>query len=125
MERRALQITVALVGLVPLTVGALGLLVPARVGIHGDAAGLAHAAYLSGLLLGIGMAYWWLIPDIERRGGAFSLLSALVVIGGLARLLMALRLGTLRPEIGLPLLLELSITPLLWVWQQRVAHLFK
>ena len=122
MERRALQIAVALAGLVPLTAGALGILAPTVLGLYGDDSALAHAAYLSGLLLGIGLAYWSLIPDIEKRSGPFTLLTAIVFVGGLARLSMALRVGSLIPPIGLPLLLELSITPLLWIWQQRIAH---
>ena len=91
MERRALQIAVALAGLVPLTAGALGILAPTVLGLHGDRAALTHAAYLSGLLLGIGLAYWSLIPDIEKRSGPFTLLTAIVFVGGLARLSMALR----------------------------------
>jgi hypothetical protein len=125
MERRALQIAVALAGLVPMTAGALGILAPSMLGLYGDRAATAHFASLSGLLLAMGMAYWWLIPDIEKRGTAFSLLTAIVFVGGLARLAMALRLASLQPDIGLPLLMELSVTPLLWVWQQRVARLYR
>jgi hypothetical protein len=124
MERRALQIAIALAGLVPLTAGALGILSPAMLGLYGDRPATAHFAYLSGLLLGIGMAYWWLIPDIEKRSSAFTLLTAIVFIGGLARLVMAFRVVSLQPAIGLPLLMELSVTPLLWAWQQRVARMW-
>ena len=124
MERRALQIAVALAGLVPLTAGALGILAPTVLGLHGDRAAISHAAYLSGLLLGIGLAYWSLIPDIEKRSGPFTLLTAIVFAGGLARLSMAFRLGSLQPGIGLPLLMELWLTPLLWLWQQRIANNF-
>jgi hypothetical protein len=122
LERRALQIAVALAGLVPMTAGALGLLAPGLLGLYGDRVATAHFAYLSGMLLAVGMAYWWLIPDIERRGGSFTLLTAIVFVGGLARLSMAVRLASLQPGIGLPLLMELSVAPLLWAWQQRVAH---
>ena len=124
MERRALQIAVALAGLVPLTAGALGILAPDMLGLFGDRPAMGHAAFLSGLLLGIGMAYWWLIPDIEKRGGVFTLLTVIVFVGGVARLAMAFRMGTLQPAIGLPLVMELSITPLLWAWQQRVARVW-
>jgi hypothetical protein len=123
MERRALQIAVALAGLVPLTAGALGILSPAMLGLYGDRPATAHFAYLSGLLLAIGMAYWWLIPDIEKRSGPFTLLTAIVFIGGLARLAMAFRVVSLQPAIALPLLMELTVAPLLWAWQQRVARM--
>ena len=121
MEKRLLQTAIALFGLAPLTAGALGVLDPGRLGLYGSLSSVTHAAYLSGLLLGIGLAYWSLIPDIEKRGGAFSLLTALVVAGGLARLCAAIRLGIWTPAITLPLAMELVVTPLLWVWQQNIS----
>lgn len=107
--------------LAPLTAGALGILAPGLLGLYGDRAGLSHAAYLSGLLLGIGLAYWSLIPDIEKRAGAFTLLTLIVQAGGLARLYAAFRLRAWSLDIALPLLMELGVTPLLWIWQMRVA----
>ena len=70
-----------------------------RGGIKLDHA-LTHLGYLSGLLLGIGLGFWSLVPGIERQGRAFSLLAAIVVVGGLARGLLAFRLGvaTFRPS---------------------------
>ena len=56
-----------------------------------------HAAYLSGLLLGIGLGFWSLIPRIETEGRIFTLLTGIVMLGGLARLALAVRLGTGRP----------------------------
>jgi hypothetical protein len=125
LEKRLLQIAVAVAALVPLTAGALGVLDPGALGLYGDNSATTHAAYLSGLLFGIGLAYWSLIPDIERRSGAFTLLTAIVQVGGLARLAMAFRLGDWQPDIGAPLLMELVITPLLWLWQLRVAGRFR
>jgi hypothetical protein len=121
MERRLLQIAVALAGLAPLTAGALGILDPGRLGLYGGLSSVTHAAYLSGLLLGIGLAYWSLIPNIEKESPAFSLLTAIVLLGGLARLWMALRLGTFAPSITVPLAMELVVAPMLWVWQQHLA----
>jgi hypothetical protein len=121
MEKRLLQIAVALAGLAPLTAGALGLLDPGRLGLYGSLSSVTHAAFLSGLLLGIGLAYWSLIPDIEKQSPAFSLLTAIVLLGGLARLWMALRLGAFAPSITGPLALELVVAPLLWVWQQQIS----
>ena len=71
-SRRALQVAVAIAGLVPVAAGAAG-----RVAIRScwrwrAAARLTHAAYLSGLLLGIGLAFWSLIPTIERQSRSFQ-----------------------------------------------------
>jgi len=61
----------------------------------------SHARYLSGLLLGIGLAFWSTVPSIERQGARFRLLAAMVVLAGLG--------------------LELAVVPLLALWQSRVA----
>jgi hypothetical protein len=119
--KRALQIAVALAGAVPVIAGALGM-GPGTFGLSGNASALTHAAYLSGLLLGIGLGYWSLIPTIERRQEAFGLLSAIVVIGGLGRLMTAVRLDIWSPSVTLPLIMELVVTPALWLWQRQVAR---
>ena len=83
-----------------------------------------YGAYLSGLLLGIGLAFWSLIPRIEQQGRSFSLLTAIVALGGLARLTLALRLSAWGLPVVLPLVMELGVTPLLWLWQRRLARSF-
>jgi len=123
VERRALQSAVAVAALLPVTAGWLGILGgPQYLSLFGPAQSLSHAGYLSGLLLGIGLAFWTTIPDIEKEGRLFGLLSAIIVCGGLARGYVALRLGVLSPGIAGPLLMELGVTPLLWLWQRRLAQ---
>jgi hypothetical protein len=122
-EKHLLQAAVLLAGLVPLTGGALGIIDPGLLGLYGDRNAIAHASYLSGLLLGIGLAYWSLIPDIERRSGSFTLLTAIVQAGGLARAYAAFQMGVFPLGIALPLLMELAVTPALWLWVLRVARL--
>jgi hypothetical protein len=118
MEKRLLQAAVALAGVVPVGAGAAGVIDPALVALGRD----SHAVYLSGLLLGIGLAFWSLVPGIARHSRVFSVLAAIVVLGGLARLSLALRLGAWSPAVTLPLVMELGVTPALWLWQQRVAR---
>ena len=119
-EKRALQTAIALAGLVPVVAGLTGM-VPGELGLSGDAPSLTHAVYLSGLLAGIGLAFWSLIPSIERRGEAFGLLAAIVMLGGLARLIAAVRLAAWGPSVTAPLAMELLVTPALWLWQRRIA----
>ena len=121
-ERRALQIAVALAGCVPVLAGTLGTLRPELLGLAGPPHALTHTAYLSGLLLGIGLAFWSLIPNIERQSRVFGLLTALLLLGGLARALTAARLGAWGLSVDLPLVMELGVTPALWAWQRRVAR---
>ncbi|HVW72444.1 MAG TPA: DUF4345 family protein [Rhizomicrobium sp.] len=123
-ERRFLQIAVAAAGLVPVAAGALGTLGPALL-FAGPPQALTHGAYLSGLLLGLGLAFWFLIPTIERQRHAFALLAALVMLGGLARAFTAARLGAWNLSVELPLVMELGVTPALWLWQRRVSSLLR
>ncbi len=124
LERRLLQIAVAAAGLVPVAAGALGALRPELL-IAGPPHALTHGAYLSGLLLGIGLAFWSLIPAIERQSRVFTLLTGLVLLGGLARALTAARLGAWNLSVELPLVMELAVTPALWLWQRRVSSLLR
>jgi|SRR5579863_6482449 hypothetical protein len=124
VEKRFLQFAVAAAGLVPVCAGAAGAFRPELL-IGGPAHALTHGAYLSGLLLGLGLAFWSLIPAIERQGRVFGLLTGLVVLGGLARALTAQRLGAWSLSVELPLAMELGVTPALWLWQRRVSSLFR
>ncbi len=121
-RRRALQVAVAIAGLVPVTAGAAGAFDPTLLELAGSPQTLSHAAYLSGLLLGIGVAFWSTIPAIETKSGRFGLLAAIVMLGGLARLFTAVRLGVWTPSVAWPLVMELGVTPALWLWQRRVAR---
>jgi hypothetical protein len=120
--KRALQGVVAVAALVPVTAGLLGIFAPARLDLTGSPQSLTHMAYLSGLLLAIGLGFWSTVPAIETRGARFSLLTALVVLGGLARLAAALRLGIWTLGVTAPLAMELGVTPALWLWQKRLAR---
>ncbi len=86
--KRALQIAVAAGGLVPVFAGLGGIILGAS--LAGESSAPAdldsHFRYLSGLLFGIGLAFWGAIPGIERKGRTFRLLTAIVFVGGLARL---------------------------------------
>jgi hypothetical protein len=125
IERRLLQLAVALGSLVPTLAGAAGVVLgPAMV----DAGGIAnpadsHFRYLSGLLLGIGIAFATTIPQIESRTARFRLLAAIVVTGGLGRLVALLLRGAPDRPMLLALAMELAVTPALALWQGRVARL--
>lgn len=122
-EKRALQIVVAILALIPITAGGWGAL--AGTGMFGDIADISldsHFRYVSGLLLAIGFGFWSTIPDIERKTGRVRLLTALVFAGGIARLL-GLRHGLpSAPMLG-GLVMELLVTPALCLWQARIARL--
>lgn len=124
-ERRLFQIVVVVGSLVPILAGGAGAL-------HGPGMikGLlvtnpdleSHFRYLSGLLLGIGIAFVFCIRDIERRALLFNALGLIVVTGGLARLLGFALVGT--PSAGhlFGLVMELVVVPALMLWLRRVRR---
>lgn len=120
-QKRALQVAVAIAGLVPVTAGSIGIIHPDWLELAATPSATTHAGYLSGLLLGVGMAFWSTVPAIETKGARFALLTALVMLGGLARFTLAIRLGVWSPSVILPLVMELAVTPALWLWQRRLV----
>lgn len=123
LERRCLQIVIAIAACVPVVAGAFGLLkgtgfLDLRPNISAD----SHIRYLSGLLFAIGLAFWASIPHIEKHGGRIALLTAIVFVGGLARLLGLLVEGVPNAGMLFGLLMELIVTPSIWLWQRRVAR---
>jgi hypothetical protein len=123
-ERRLLQAAVAFGCFVPIVGGGLGVVRgPAMVGIAAaPAAADAHFRYLSGLLLGIGLGFLSTVPRIEARGARFRLLAAIVVIGGLGRLLSLALRGAPDIMTLFALAMELAVTPSLALWQGRIAR---
>jgi hypothetical protein len=113
-ELRLLQSVVAVLALVPVLAGAAGVL--SGLGrfdqhltplLNGD----SHVRYLSGLLLAIGLGYWSTVPRIEAQGDRFRLLTALVLVGGLARLYAVARHGVPGTGMLAALVMELVVTP--------------
>lgn len=123
-EAMALRIAVAIGGIVPVAAGGAG--VVAGLGMLGMPPSASvtldsHYRYLSGLLLGIGLAFWSTIPRIESQGRRFRLLTLLVAIGGLSRLYALLTTGVPALPMLFGLAMELLVTPALCLWQARVA----
>jgi len=123
-ERRVLQGLVLLGGLVPVGAGLGGALFGAdltqdTLSVTGD----SHYRYLSGLLLAIGLGFWSTVPAIERKSGRFRLLTAIVLMGGLARLAGLAAMGVPSVPMLAALTMELLVTPGLCLWQGRIARL--
>ena len=118
-QRRAFQIAVAAAALVPVLAGLWGVVV--GLGLPGQSIDSQHR-FMSGLLLAIGLIFWWTIPGIERRRATFRLLTVIVVMGGVARLGSLLGGGGGPVVLG-ALVMELVITPALFWWRERVERM--
>ena len=126
-EKRLLQAVVALACLVPLSAGSMGVLRGAdwladgAVAIDLD----SHFRYISGIFLGVGLAFASCIPAIETKGARLRMLVGFVVLGGLARLLSLIEVGTPGPGMQFGLVMELAVTPLLALWQAGFARRYR
>ena len=123
-ERHLLQVTIAVAGFVPVLAGLAGALLGASMTQEGAGAIAldSQVRALSGLLLGIGLAYWEAIPRIERHSERLRLLTGLVVLGGLMRLIAIGFVGMPGAPMIFALVMELAVAPTLCLWQARVAH---
>ena len=123
-SRRALQIVIAIAGLVPVGAGLAGVVLgPRLAGLAAAPASLdSHFRYLSGLLLGLGLVFWAAIPTIERRGLLVRALTLIVFTGGIGRAVSLLAVGAPSGGMRLALVMELVVTPLICVWQFNVEQ---
>jgi hypothetical protein len=127
-EKRLLQVATALACLVPLGMGGLSILRGAAVmkgvgdPVHVDLD--SHFRYLSGLLFGAGLVFLACIPRIERHRAVFLTLGAVILVGGLARLLSLAEDGMPGSGHRFGLVMELLVVPLIVLWQGRLARRF-
>ena len=66
--------------------------------------------------------FWSAIPAIERRTEIVRTLTLFVVLGGLARLAGIFVVGMPDDGMMFGLFMELVVTPLIALWQGRVAR---
>ena len=122
IERRLLQLVLLVLSLSPLGIGGLGMIRGAEWLGAASTSLDSHFRYLSGIFFGLGLALLSCIPRIETMTVRFRWVAALVVIGGLARLGGLLANGTPGRGHVIGLGLELIVTPLLVLWQARLAR---
>jgi hypothetical protein len=128
IEKRLLQGVVALACLVPLITGGQSVLHgpgflghPPVVPVDLD----SHFRYISGIFFAVGIAFATCVPAIETKGPRFRLLGALVITGGLSRVVSLVAVG--MPSTGhlFGLAMELGVVPLLLLWQAGFARRWK
>lgn len=124
-EKAALQVVVAVLAAVPVLAGLEGILDgPAFLGVLSPwPADLdSHLRYLSGVLLAIGIAWYWCIPDIEMKAPMFRFLAGVTICGGIGRFVSLLAIGPPSTGHRVALVVELLVVPLLVLWQARIAQ---
>lgn len=127
MKRRALQVSTAILGAIPVGSGLLGLLglrdpLYVHYGVVPNVVLDSNLRFLSGFWLGAGGAIYWVIPQIERQGALFRALWGMIFLGGVGRVLSLLDAGAPPPPLLGALALELLGPPLFIAWQRRVER---
>jgi hypothetical protein len=115
-QKRLLQIADAVLWLLPLTTSLSSILSgPNAISAYvSDSPELySHFRYLSGIFLGVALGFLSCIPNIERKSERFKLLTACVVLGGLAPLLSLVVIGQPSALHLVGLALELGVAPAL------------
>ncbi len=127
MNKRPLQVTTAVLGLVPVITGVITLLgihdpIYASARLPASALLDSNLRFFGGVWLGLGLAIFWLVPAIERQGLLFRVIWGAIFLGGIGRLLSIILLGfPPAPFIGFTAL-EVVGAPLFVYWQHRVAR---
>jgi hypothetical protein len=123
-EKRLLQIIVILGSLIPICAGLSGILKGVNV-LGGHGADLdSHFRYLSGLLLAIGIGFLSCVPGIENKTQKLKLLVFIVMIGGVGRFIGIISQGFPGITMQAALVMELIVSPLLFLWQYHLASKF-
>ena len=127
MSRTVLQVVTAVLGVVPVVTGAIGLAGindPLYRPVTTPRAALldTNLRFYSGLWLALGLAMWWLIPSIERQTTLFRVIWVAVFVGGIGRLVSIAFAGAPPAPFVFFTLLELLGAPLFIYWQHLVAR---
>src|SRR5262245_61521956 len=130
MERRAFQMVLALLSLIPLIGLAIAWLIGPKFFFHGNGAAVPNPLdnqwrYLSGVYAGaVTGGLWWAIPRIEERGVALRIAAGAVFLGGLGRCISIAAVGSPGDPLQLGgVVLELGVVPALLLWHRRVVRL--
>ena len=127
MSKIALQIVMGVLALIPVASGVLGLMgvedpVYVAAGVPPVVLLDTNLRFYSGVWLGLGLAFYWLIPTIERQTVLFRAIWAMIFLGGIGRLLSMTLLASPPVAFVAFTALEIVGAPLFIWWQSRVSN---
>jgi uncharacterized protein DUF4345 len=125
--RRSLQIATAILGIIPVATGLIGLSglrdpLYSASGLDQNVLLDSNLQFFSGVWLGLGLALFWLIPRIEKQTVLFRVIWGAIFLGGIGRCLSMLFLAVPpTPFIGFTIL-EVIVAPLMVLWHSALPE---
>jgi hypothetical protein len=123
-SRRALQVVLGVLALIPLGTGLMDVVVStaALPGAPSVTPELdSNYRFFGVVWAGMGVALIWAIPRVERATTLLRGVFAVVFLGGLARCLSLVMVGVPEPMFLGLIVLELTAPPIVIAWQSRIA----
>jgi hypothetical protein len=127
MSKRALQITMGVLALIPVATGLVGLLglrdpLYVRFGVVPNIVLDSNLRFFAGVWLGVGIALFAILHRIEHHGPLFRALWTMIFLGGVGRVLSIVDAGQPPPPVLGVLVLELVGAPLFVLWHRTVER---
>jgi hypothetical protein len=126
MGKRALQIMTAILGLIPVVTGVVGMFglndpLYASLDLPRSAVLDSNMRFFAGVWLSLGLSLLWCVPRVDSQGTLFRAVWVMIFIGGVGRLLSLALVGLPpAPFLGFTAL-EVIGAPLFILWQSRIA----
>ena len=124
-SRRSLQIVTAVLAVIPVMTGLIGLS-GLRDPLYSTAVQNvfldSNLRFYSGVWLGLGLALFWLIPQIEKQTVLFRFSWGAIFLGGIGRCLSMVLLAIPPTPFIAFTILEVIGAPIFVLWQRQVAH---
>jgi hypothetical protein len=124
MMKKRLQVTLAILSIIPLLVATMGITQGTSRWLSADVITPdfdSHYRYITGYYFSLGLLGLWLIPKIEEQTNLFRIVCASVFAGGVGRVISIVQVGVPSPLMLAFTALELCF-PLLLFWQAKLSR---